>query len=274
VKSVTDAITLEEVEAERGPARRVYRAIVSSDHLSARIADRLTEIGRTVRLPGFRPGKIPAGVLRDRYGAKARAEVIQRLRAEAADKVLARRELASSLELVADRADTVEFRVAVTHLADLPELDFEAIEIERLSGPPSEAQLLDDHLRQSVLDVLDKTYQFPIAPQLIAREHALIRRAAEEALAAGSVTEAMDAELRSIAERRVRLGAVVVEMAQRLGILPVEEELHREHRGAETLAQTWDRLREDKLIGLILSKAKIIDREATAEELRELTEAK
>lgn len=271
---MTDAITLEEIEAERGPARRVYRAIVSNDHLSARIAESLTEIGRTVRLPGFRPGKIPPGVLRDRYGAKARVDALQRLGAEAADKVLARRELASSLELVADTPDTVEFRLAVTHLAELPPLDFEAMEIERLSGPPSEAQLLDDHLRHSVLDVLDKTYRFSIAPQLIAREHALIRRAVEETLPAGSVTEAMDTQLRAIAERRVRLGAVVVEMAQRHEILPVEEELHRKHRGAETLAQTWDRLREEKLIRLIVSKAKIIDREATPEELRELTEAK
>ncbi len=270
---MTEAITLEEVEAERGPARRLYRAIVSSDHLSARIAERLSEIGRTVRLPGFRPGKIPLTVLEQRYGAKARVDVLQRLGAEAADKVLAHRELASSLELVVDTQDTVEFRLAVTTLAELPSIDFEAMEIERLSGPPTEAQLLEDHLRQSVLDVLDKTYQFPIAPQLITREHALIRRAAEEALAAGSVTDAMDAELRAIAERRVRLGAVVVEMAQRHEILPVEEELHREHRGAETLAQTWDRLREEKLIGLIVSKAKIIDREATPEELRELTEA-
>ena len=257
---MSDAIALEEVET--GPASRVYRVRIAGEHVSSRVVERLNEIGRSVRLPGFRPGKIPVAILRERYGAKARAEIINKLGAEAADTVLARRELASSLDLIVDTPEALEFRLAVTHLAELPPLDFDAIQLDRLSCPPSEAKLLDDHLRQSVLDYLDKTYQFSLAPQLIAREHALIRRAAEDALAS-PVTAEMDSELRTIAERRVRLGAVVVEMAQRHDILPVEEELHSEQRGGETPAQTWDLLREEKLIRLIVSKAKITDREAT-----------
>jgi FKBP-type peptidyl-prolyl cis-trans isomerase (trigger factor) len=260
-------LNFEELEIERSPARRVYRVRIPGDQVSARIADRLNEIGRTVRLPGFRPGKIPLTVLEQRYGTKARAEVIQKLGGEAADSVLPRHELASSIDLIADTADAVEFRLAITHLPELASLDFDTIQIERLSGPPSAAAMLEDRLRQSVLDHLDQTYRFPLAPQLTAREHAVIRHAAEEAVE--SVTEEMDAELRAIAERRVRLGAVIVEMARRYEIVPAEEDLPRERRGAETLSQTRDRLREEKVVALILSKAKIIDREATEEELRE-----
>ena len=270
---MNEAIVLEEVESGRGPARRLYRVRFSGEHVAARVLDRLNEIGKTVRLPGFRPGKIPPAILEQRYGAKARTEVISSLGAAAADNVLARRELASSLDLTADSADAVEFHLAVTHLEELPPLDFESIELVRLTGPEPQATLLEDHLRQSVLDILDKTYQFTVAPQLVARELALIRRAAEAALPAGSITEAMDAELRFIAERRVRLGAVVVELAQRHEILANEEELRRERRGTETLAQTWDRMREEKLIALILSKARITKREATDDELRDLIDA-
>jgi FKBP-type peptidyl-prolyl cis-trans isomerase (trigger factor) len=283
---VNDAITLE--ETERGAARRVYRVRVSGENVSARVAERLKEIGKTVRLPGFRQGKIPAAVLEQRYGAKARAEAIQRLGAEAADKVLARGELAASLELSVDNTEAVEFRLAVTHLAELAAIDFAAIEIERLSAPQSALGLLgltresadklvDHHLRQQVLDRLNQAYQFPVAPQLVALEHARIRPAAEEALAAASTTlaerEAIEAELGAIAERRVRLGAVVIEMTRRYEIVPAEEELQRERSGGEPLAQTRDRLREDKLIRLVVSRAHVIDREATAEELCELAEA-
>jgi FKBP-type peptidyl-prolyl cis-trans isomerase (trigger factor) len=282
---VNDAIVLE--ETDRSPARRVYRVRVSGSQVSARAAERLNEIGKSVRLPGFRPGRIPWAVLEQRYGVKARAEAIQRLGAEAADSVLARGELAASLELSADTAETVEFRLVATHLAELAPLDFAAIEIERLSVPQSALhlpgmtaesadRLLENRLRQRVLDTLDKAYHFPLAPQLVAREQALIRRAADEALASASTTlaerEAMEAELAAIAERRVRLGAVVAEMARRYEILPVEEELQRERYPGEPPAQTWDRLREDKLIRLIVSRARVIDREATAEELRELVE--
>jgi hypothetical protein len=61
-------------------------------------------------------------------------------------------------------------------------------------------------------------------------------------------------------------------MARRHEIVADEEELQRERRGGEPLAQTWDRLREDKLIRLVMSRARVIDREATAAELRELAD--
>jgi FKBP-type peptidyl-prolyl cis-trans isomerase (trigger factor) len=280
---VSYAITLEEIE--RGVARRVYRVSIPGEHVASRVSNRLNEIGKTVRLPGFRPGKIPVAVLEQRYGAKARAEAIRRLGAEAADQVLARGELAASLELNEDTPERVEFRLAVTHLAELAPLDFGVIELERLMAPLStlgsvgltrEAaeKLLENRLRQKVLDYLDEVYRFPISPQLIAREHALIRRAAEEAQASDSTTlaerEAMEAELGAIAERRVRLGAVVAEMARRFKMVPAEEELQRERLSGEELAQTWDRLREDKVIRLVIESARVTEREATVEELREL----
>jgi FKBP-type peptidyl-prolyl cis-trans isomerase (trigger factor) len=275
-------------EVERARARRVYRVSISGESVSARVAERLNQIGKTVRLPGFRPGKIPEAVLQQRYGAKARSEAIQALGAHAADQAHARGELAASLELMLDQADSVEFRLEVTHLAELADIDFAAIEIERLSASRSDldrlglttetaSKLFDDHCRRMVLDSLDKAYRFPIAPQLIAREHALIRRAADEALAADSTTlaerEAIESELGAIAERRVRLGAVVAEMARRHEIRLAEDEILCERRGGEAPAQTWDRLREDKLIRLVMSKARVTDREATAEELRELADA-
>jgi FKBP-type peptidyl-prolyl cis-trans isomerase (trigger factor) len=260
-------------EVERAGARRVYRVSISGETVSARVAERLNQIGKTVRLPGFRPGKIPMAVLEQRYGAKARAEAIQALGAQAADQALARGELAATLELSGDRADGVEFRLEVTCLAELADIDFETIEIERLSASRSELdrlglttesaeKLFDDHRRRMVLDSLDKAYRFPIAPQLIAADYTT-----------PAEREAIEAELGAIAERRVRLGAVVAEMARRQEIRLPEEEILRERRGGEAPAQTGDRLREDKLIRLVMSKARVTDREATAEELRELVDA-
>ncbi|MFO7590502.1 MAG: trigger factor, partial [Acidimicrobiia bacterium] len=38
---------------------------------------RLDELRRQVRLNGFRPGKVPLTVVRQRYGAQVRQEVLQ-----------------------------------------------------------------------------------------------------------------------------------------------------------------------------------------------------
>ena len=39
--------------------KREYKVVVETQDIENRIVDRLAELGRTVRIPGFRPGKVP-----------------------------------------------------------------------------------------------------------------------------------------------------------------------------------------------------------------------
>ena len=50
---------------------------VPAEEVKSKIDARLREIGKQVRLKGFRPGRIPFSVLNQRYGPQARQEVIQ-----------------------------------------------------------------------------------------------------------------------------------------------------------------------------------------------------
>lgn len=50
---------------------------VPAEEVNKQIDSRLREIGKQVRLKGFRPGRIPFKVLRQRYGPQATQEVIQ-----------------------------------------------------------------------------------------------------------------------------------------------------------------------------------------------------
>ncbi len=43
--------------------KREYKIVVSAKDIEEKLSTRLEEIGRGVRLPGFRPGKVPAKVL-------------------------------------------------------------------------------------------------------------------------------------------------------------------------------------------------------------------
>jgi trigger factor len=49
---------------------------VPTSEIESEIAARLKKVGKTARLKGFRPGKVPAKVLRQRYGAQIRQEVL------------------------------------------------------------------------------------------------------------------------------------------------------------------------------------------------------
>jgi hypothetical protein len=46
---------------------------VPSERLDASVRARLRELGQNVRLKGFRPGKVPAKVIEQRYGRQVRS---------------------------------------------------------------------------------------------------------------------------------------------------------------------------------------------------------
>ena len=63
------------VEAS-GALERRMRVQVPADQIDTKIAERLKSVGRNARLEGFRPGKVPAKVIKKRYGPQVRQEVI------------------------------------------------------------------------------------------------------------------------------------------------------------------------------------------------------
>ena len=50
---------------------------VPAEEVNKQVDSRLREIGKQVKLPGFRPGRIPFKVLKQRYGPQATQEIIQ-----------------------------------------------------------------------------------------------------------------------------------------------------------------------------------------------------
>ena len=55
--------------------RRVDLAIAIAD-VEKEMDQRLKRMGRNVKLPGFRPGKVPFSIVKQQYGEKARHEVL------------------------------------------------------------------------------------------------------------------------------------------------------------------------------------------------------
>jgi len=66
------------VEASAGLERRMS-VQVPAEQVEKEISSRLASVGRNAKLQGFRPGKVPAKVIRQRYGDQVRQEVLQEL---------------------------------------------------------------------------------------------------------------------------------------------------------------------------------------------------
>jgi trigger factor len=112
--------------------RREFRVVVASSDIEEKMQARLVEIGRSVRLPGFRPGKVPMQVLRKRYGPSVRGEVLERTVNDSSNQAIRERGLRPALqpkiEIVAfDEGGDLEYKMALEVLPEIKPVDLAVI---------------------------------------------------------------------------------------------------------------------------------------------------
>ena len=151
-----------------------------------------------------------------------------------------------------------------------------------------------DKLKRALLDALDKRYSFDLPQGLVEQEFANIwRQVSAEQQKSGrsfedekTTEEDAKAEYRRIAERRVRLGLVLAEVGEKVGVKVEEPELTkalvemvRQYPGQEK--EVWEFYRknpqalgeirapifEEKVVDHIIAQAKVTDRTVSREDL-------
>ena len=78
--------------------KRAFQVVVPAASLAERRDKRLKQLGSELRLPGFRPGKVPPAIVKARYGAAVQGEVLEESVNEATRQVLADRGLRPALQ--------------------------------------------------------------------------------------------------------------------------------------------------------------------------------
>ncbi len=137
--------------------KRAYTVVVPSAAIESRKAERLSELGKTLNLPGFRPGKVPAVVVRQRYASAVTAEVVQESIQTAVQQVLDERGLRPAQQPNVDLLNEdaiaptglimdLEFKVELEILPEITMPDFGAIELMRLKAEVTD-EVLDRALQ-------------------------------------------------------------------------------------------------------------------------------
>jgi FKBP-type peptidyl-prolyl cis-trans isomerase (trigger factor) len=123
--------------------KRAYSVTVTAADIASTRDKRLAEIAKTVSMPGFRPGKVPMSVVKQRYGAAVLGEVLEQQVSDASRQVVTDRGLKPALQPkidivnFAEGAD-LEFRMDLEVLPEVPMPEFAGIEIERLKTEPTD----------------------------------------------------------------------------------------------------------------------------------------
>ena len=137
--------------------KRAYTVVLPATDLESRRMERLTSLGKTLNLPGFRPGKVPLAVVRQRFGTAVSAEVLEDSVNEATQKVLAERGLRPAQQPKVDLGEAadparlgnadLEFKVELEILPEITPPDFSGIALTRKKAEVA-AEAVDTALRE------------------------------------------------------------------------------------------------------------------------------
>ena len=149
-------------------------------------------------------------------------------------------------------------------------------------------------LKRALLDILDEKHDFPLPPRMVEAEFSQIWEQVQQDKAAGNLPpedagktdEQLEAEYRKIAQRRVRLGLVLAEIGRVNNVQVTEQELAEAMRteamrygpqaqqifdffrqNPSAQAQLRAPIFEEKVVDLIVSKAKVEDEKVSKEDL-------
>lgn len=119
-----------------GKLERKLTVKIPAERLETQISARIAEMGRTVRLKGFRPGKVPATVIKQRFGDQVRGEVLSDLIGSTLREAVAQEKLQPIANPSIDTTGTPEdgeiaYTATFEIMPEFPEVDVAALEISR-----------------------------------------------------------------------------------------------------------------------------------------------
>ena len=146
--------TAETVQAPSALERRLDLSVAIAD-LDKEVDQRLRKIGKTVKMPGFRPGKVPSHIVKQQYGAQAYHEAVNAAVEKAFGETVKAQELrVAGYPRIEEKKSESETQLEFTAVFEVyPEVklgELKDVEIERSTLEVGESDL------QNTLDVLRK----------------------------------------------------------------------------------------------------------------------
>ena len=125
---------------------RNLNVTIPADEINSKVAAKLTEYSKQVRIKGFRPGKVPRTILTQRYGKAARQEVLEGVINSSIQDAIKDNNLT-----IAERPEITEvkdlddggysFVAKIEVLPEVPEIDFSKVKVKTETAKITESDV-------------------------------------------------------------------------------------------------------------------------------------
>ncbi|MGB0921875.1 MAG: trigger factor [Alphaproteobacteria bacterium] len=144
--------------------KREYKVVVPADELGGKLTAKIDEIKGQIKLPGFRPGKVPAKVVRSRFGTALLGDLVQEALQEGTRKAFEDNDLRPAMQPKVDMAsdmaqveggEDLVFTIEAEIMPDVPDADFPTVKLEK-----EVAEISDDDMMERLEEMAKNQKNF------------------------------------------------------------------------------------------------------------------
>ncbi len=146
-------VTIKTVETENEGLKRAFMLTIPAQDIEARVDKEVKRIAPQVRMPGFRPGKVPPNLIRKMHGEALQQEALNTAVQESVQQLLQEQNVRPALQPQVELKDNyapgkdAEVEVRVEALPDVPAPQTSGLKLERLTVEPDETAV-EEQLKQ------------------------------------------------------------------------------------------------------------------------------
>jgi trigger factor len=138
---------MQTVETLNEGLKRAYTLTIPAKAITAKVEAEVAKAAPTIRMPGFRPGKVPANLIKKMHGPAIEQEALNTAVQEGVQSLIADKGLRPAmqpevkLEKDYKTGQDIEVQVALEILPDVPAPKIDALVLERLTVAGQEAEI-------------------------------------------------------------------------------------------------------------------------------------
>lgn len=132
--------------------KRAYQVTIPAADIAARIDAEVKKIAPQVKMPGFRPGKVPANLVKKMHGDQLHSQTVNETIRTSVDSLMQEKKLRPAmqpkieLEEGYEEGKDAQLNVSLEILPDVDTPDIDGLKLERLTVPVTDAQV-DEAIR-------------------------------------------------------------------------------------------------------------------------------
>jgi trigger factor len=148
-------VTIKIVETESEGLKRAFMLTIPAKDIDARVEEEVKRIAPQVRMPGFRPGKVPPNLIKKMHGDSLRQDALSGAVQEGVQKLLEEKKLRPAMQPEVELDEQyapgkdAEVTVRLEALPEIPAPDITGLKLERLTVEPDE-KAVDEQVERLV----------------------------------------------------------------------------------------------------------------------------